>query len=375
MRLTTLGRGFLGGGLVLVAAGALLGVPVVVTVGVFMLTLVGGAAVLVAEVPDVSVARAAIPTEVDRGGPAEIRLRFRSMSTRRPRPLTVIETVDGQQRLATIGPIPAQGTDELAYAVPTGRRGVVRAGPLVVRRSDPFGLVTADRRFTSTCTVSVRPRHYALRMLPSGRQRDLEGPTRERSEGTASFHQLREYAPGDDLRRIHWRSTARTGQLLVKEMIDTTRPELLVVLDNRTSAISADDFEHAVDIAASIVRAAENEDFPTTLMFADGAGDIDLDGQPIPAVDRLTSVRLGDADSLAQLADVIVSRGRSLVFVTGEPSGTDLMTLAKLAVGFSPAYLVSVVAERHDPVVAPRGMRAIACADPEEFVHLWTSLS
>ena len=375
MRLTKLGRGLAIGGIVLAVAGVPLGVPVVVAVGVFMVALVGCAALLVAEVPDVSVARAAFPPEVDRGGPAEIRLLFRSMSTRRPRPLTVIETVDGQQRIATIGPITAQGTDHITYAVPTGRRGLITAGPLVVRRYDPFGLVTADRRFTSTCTVSVRPRHYALRMLPSGRQRDLEGPTRERSEGTASFHQLREYVPGDDLRRIHWRSTARTGELLVKEMIDTTRPELLVVLDNRSSAISDDDFEHAVDIAASVVRAAEDEDFPATLMFANGEGDLDLDGQPIPAVDRLTSVQLGDDDSLAQLADVIVSRGRSLVFVTGEPSGADLVTLAKLAVGFKPAYLVSVVAERSDPIVAPRGMRAITCGDPDEFVHLWTSLA
>ena len=104
----------------------------------------------------------------------------------------------------------------------------------------------------------------------------------KRSEGTASFHQLREYVPGDDLRRIHWRSTAKTGDLLVKQMVDTTRPELVVVLDNRTSAIGADDFEHAVEIAASILKAAEDDDFPTTLLFADGTDDLDLDGQPIP---------------------------------------------------------------------------------------------
>ena len=79
-----------------------------------------------------------------------------------------------------------QGTDHVTYAIPTARRGVVTAGPLVVRSFDPFGLVSADRRFTSTCAVSVRPRRYPLRMLPSGRQRDLEGPTRERSDGSAS---------------------------------------------------------------------------------------------------------------------------------------------------------------------------------------------
>ena len=134
---------------------------------------------------------------------------------------------------------------------------------------------------------------------------------------------------------------------------------------------AADDFEHAVEVAASILKAAEDEDFPTTLLFADGTDDLDTDGQPIPHIDRLTGVRRGDVDSLAQLADVLVSRGRSLVFVTGEPSGADLVTITKLAHGFSPAYLVSVVGDRHAPLVAPRGMRAIACADGPDFVAHW----
>ena len=150
-------------------------------------------------------------------------------------------------------------------------------------------------------------------MLPSGRRRDLEGPTRERSEGTASFHQLREYVPGDDLRRIHWRSTARTGDLLVKQMVDTTRPELVVVLDNRAAAVGADDFEEAVDIVASVVAAAEDDDFPVALVLTDGSSDVDGDGQRIPPIDRLTAVALGDADSLERLAEVLMARGRSLL--------------------------------------------------------------
>jgi uncharacterized protein (DUF58 family) len=215
-------------------------------------------------------------------------------------------------------------------------------------------------------------------MLPSGRRRDLEGPTRERSEGNATFHQLRPYEPGDDLRRIHWRSSARTGDLLVKQMVDTTRPELVVVLDNRETAIGAADFEHAVDIAASVVRAAENEDFPVLLLFSDGDGvdgwGIDRGGPPIPAADRLTAVQLGANDSLEQLAEQLRARGRSLVFVTGEPSGADLVTLTTLAHGFAPAYLVSVSGERHAPLVAPRGMQAIACRDGDDFVASWTAL-
>lgn len=374
MRLTALGWGVLIAGVGLLAAGIALGLTAACVGGAFLATLVACSMLIVAEVPQIQMARVAVPREVERGGPAEIRLHFQSMSAKRPRALTVIETVAGEQRIATIGPLTPQGSDHISYAIPTDRRGLLTAGPLVVRRFDPFGLVTADRRFTSTCTVSIRPRQYALRMLPSGRQRDLEGPTRERSEGSASFHQLRGYVPGDDLRRIHWRSTAKTGDLLVKQMVDTTRPELVLVLDNRRSVTSSDDFEHAVDITASIVSAAEADDFPVSLVFADGTGDVDLDGQRIPHLDRLTAVQLGPSDSLARLAEVVVSRGRSLVFVTGEPSGADLVTLTKLARGFTPAYLVSVVRDRFAPVVAPRGMQAIACADGKEFVGLWATL-
>lgn len=374
MRLTRLGRGVGAGGLALLVVGVALGLASLVAVGLIAVALVALAAVLVAEVPQVSLDRQAAPPEVERGVAAEVRLRFTSTSNRRPRPLTVIESVNGERRIATIGPLPAGGSDEIAYSVATTRRGLITAGPLVVRRFDPFGLVVAETSFGGTCSVSVRPRRFVLSMLPSGRQRDLEGPTRERSEGSASFHQLRPYVPGDDLRRIHWRSTAKTGDLLIKQLVDTTRPELVVVLDNRRATIGDDDFEAAVEIAASVLRAAQAADFPTTLLLSDGTDDLDLDGQPIPHLDRLTAVQRGDVDSLSQLADTLASRGRSLVFVTGEPSGPDLMTLTKLAYGFFPAYLVSVVGERHAPLVAPRGMRAIACTDGADFTAHWTSL-
>ena len=374
MRLTRLGWGVGATGVALLGLGIVLGLPVVAAIGAFMLVLTASSMLIVAEVPQVKLARVAVPAEAERGAPAEVRLHFQSTSTKRPRPLTVIETVDGEQRIASIGPMTPQGTDHVTYAIATSRRGVVTAGPLVVRSFDPFGLVSADRRFTSTCTVSVRPRRYPLRMLPSGRQRDLEGPTRERSEGSASFHQLREYVPGDDLRRIHWRSTARTGALLVKQMVDTTRPELVVVLDNRAAAVGADDFEEAVDIVASVVAAAEADDYPVALVLTDGSSDVDVDGQRIPPIDRLTAVTLGDADSLERLTEVVMARGRSLLVVTGEPSAVDLLSIGKLARGFVPAHLVSVARERDAPLVAAPGTRAIACADAAEFVGLWTAM-
>lgn len=370
MRLTRLGIGVVALAAASTIGGIGAGLPTLTAVGLALIVLTVVAAVMVSEVPQVRLGRLASPPEVARGLPAEVRLQFTSTSRGRPRTMTVIETVDGLDHITTVGPLAPEGSVDVTYAVPTQRRGIVISGPLVVRHLDPFGLVVADRRFGGTCIVRVRPRRVPLRLLPAGRRRELEGPTRERSEGSTAFHQLRSYAPGDDLRRIHWRSTAKYGDLLVKQMVDTTQPELVVVLDNRAEAIDVDDFEEAVDIAASLVAAAESEGYPADLVFTvDDASD--GDGRRMPDLDRLTAVKTVDGASLASLADRLRVRGHGLVVVTGEPSGRDLVTLATLARGAAPTYLVSVQGARSGPFVPPRGMRGVACRDVIDFMTQW----
>lgn len=371
MRLTPLGGGVLATAVVATLVGIVTGTATVAALGVALGVLVGAAAVMVAEVPQVRLDRLASPPEVARGRAAEVRLRFTSTSRGRPRTMTVIETVAGVDHITTVGPLPREGSVNVTYPVPTSRRGIIVSGPLVVRHLDPFGLVVADRRFGGTCMVRVRPRRLPVRLLPAGRRRELEGPTRERSEGTTAFHQLRAYTPGDDLRRIHWRSTAKHGDLLVKQMVDTTQPELVVLLDNRAEIIGESDFEEAVDIAASLVSAAEAEGYPADLVFTVDPS-LDGDGRRLPDLDRLTAVQVAEGASLGAVADRLRVRGHGLVVVTGDPTGPDLLTLTSLAAGAAPAFLVSVRRDRSSPLVPPRGMRAIACRDAADFVTQWS---
>lgn len=372
--MTRNGKAVLVGGLVLVAIGAGTGLRAALLIGVFALVCLAGAWLLVSEVPQLNVDRSVAPAEVERGAPAEVRLVFSTTGRRKPRAMTIIENVAGQQRSATLPAISEGHSHELRYPLLTVRRGLVSAGPMVIRRSDPLNLVQAERRYGDVATVSVRPRRYRLKMLPSGRQRDLEGPTRERSEGSSSFHQLRMYVPGDDLRRIHWKTSARTGELVVQQLVDTTRPEVVIVLDNRTSSMTADDFESAVEAAASVVLAAETSGFPVLLVFVGDQNVLDLDGRPIPHIDRLTAVRQTDSGSLIELVNATRGGGRSLVFLTGEIGAADFAALSRLSRGFRPAYLVSIVEQRTAPMVAPPGMRAIACSDGPEFVAHWAAL-
>jgi len=326
--------------------------------------------VLVHEPLTIDVARSAQPREVERRSAAYVTLTFRARG-RRARAFTAIETVAGARHTAALPAIAAGHVERLTYELDTSRRGNVTAGPLVLRRTDAFGLVTAERRVTGTANVAVRPKRYALHMLPSGRLRDLEGPTREVSKGTASFHQLREYVPGDDMRHIHWRTTARTGTMMVKQLVDTTRPEIVVIVDNRRRAAGADDFEEVVDIAATVLQAAEDDDFPTLLLFADGANEPGSDGLPVPFLDRLTGVRQSDEDSLMELSQALHARGRSLVYVTGEVGAEDISVIARIARGFAPAFLVSVVGDRKAPFIAPPGMTGIGCSSAAEFPRHW----
>lgn len=370
MHLTGTGRALVVAAVVVAAVGAALGQPGIVGIGLAALFVTAVAALTVAEAPKVEVDRAVHPHEVDRGRPAEVTLSFRGTAAR-ARPFGIVETVGGERRSAAMPALRAGERTSIAYELDTSRRGTLTAGPLQLRRTDPFGLVVAQRRIAGTASVQVRPRRHPIAMLPSGRWRDLEGPTREVSRGTATFHQLREYVPGDDMRHIHWPATARTGDLIVREHVDTTKPEVVVIVDNRERAFGPEDFEEGVDVAASVLAAAETAGFPTRLLFADGREEREEGIDQLGHLDRLTAVRRSQVASLQQLADALRARGRSLVFVTGELDPQDLRLLATIAHGFSPAILVSVQADRRAPFVAPPGVVGIPCGSAPGFVAAW----
>jgi hypothetical protein len=146
----------------------------------------------------------------------------------------------------------------------------------------------------------------------------------------------------------------------------------VVIVDNRTVALRADgDFEEIVEVAASVLHAADQDGFPSQLVFADGNNDVDADSVSLSHLDRLTDVQPTDADSMLELAEALRARGRSLVFVTGELSAPDLTLVARIASGFSPAYLVSVVGDRRSPFVAPPGVTGISCASAVDFTLRW----
>ncbi|UNK70425.1 DUF58 domain-containing protein [Microbacterium sp. H1-D42] len=146
-----------------------------------------------------------------------------------------------------------QQAEEL-FAIPTQRRGVVKVGPVSVVRGDPLGVFERAHRRDDPVDLYVHPKtvHFGGQSL--GFLRDLEGlPAADLSRDDVSFHALLEYQPGDDLRHVHWRSTARTGTMMVRQFEETRRSHFVIGLSrSRGDYRSDEEFELAVSSAGSI---------------------------------------------------------------------------------------------------------------------------
>jgi uncharacterized protein (DUF58 family) len=230
----------------------------------------------------------------------------------------------GQSTVALAVPPLRPGAHHTAsYFLPTSRRGETQVGPLRVTVTDPLGLFRRRLHYGGTAALLVHPRVVPLETLPSGTAASLDGPTSPTAAtGTVTFHALREYVHGDDLRHVHWRTTARTGTLMVRQLVDSSLPRTTVLLDNRPDRYADEDgLELAVDIAASVLVAAARAGFPVLLATADGdlstvdAGRGGVEGM----LRRLALVAACDSADLARTAAGLRPgpTGGSLTVVTG----------------------------------------------------------
>jgi uncharacterized protein (DUF58 family) len=188
---------------------------------------------------------------------------------------SVNDAFDGGRRAARLllAPLHAGEEARAAYRFPTERRGRFEVGPLRVTLTDPFGLVERTQFVLSTEEVIVYPRVRDVLPPPEmgGLDLDREQPNvRSRIESSGDFHTLRDYAPGDDLRHVHWRSTARRGHLMMRQNEARRRTPVLVLLDVRPGAYDRAAFERAVEACASIVTAIDRTDRPVEVMLSTG---------------------------------------------------------------------------------------------------------
>ncbi|TMR08954.1 DUF58 domain-containing protein [Nonomuraea turkmeniaca] len=263
------------------------------------------------------------------------------------------DRIGGEEFRAAIAPLGRGASARAEYVVPTTRRGLLILGPLVLERRDPLGLAVRRRTVAGASAIWVHPRAHPLRALPAGTLPDMDGELGGHApHGTSTFAGLREYQPGDDPRLIHWRSTARTGALLVQERVDSSEPAATVVLDTRAEVLEEVEFEEAVEVAASIVAAHVRSGLAVA---GEDAREIAAMGARGP-LDRLAAARLGEGLDVSAVHAPArhAAPGGQLILVTGTDAGV-LARFAAEAPRFSLLLIVQLDSAATSSTVIRRG--------------------
>lgn len=151
------------------------------------------------------------------------------------------------------------------------RRGVVRVGPVTSVRTDPLGLLKRELAWAEVSELYVHPMTVGIPSSSAGFIKDLEGnPSHEIVDSDISFHAIREYQIGDQRRNIHWKSTAKTGKLMVRQFEETRRSRLAIVLSlDEAEFATPDEFELAVSVAGSLGARALRDSRDLALVASD----------------------------------------------------------------------------------------------------------
>jgi uncharacterized protein (DUF58 family) len=360
------------------AAGVVLRWPAALALGVAMLVVVLVAIGTLVRPADVRIERRISPSRVRKGELAIAHVKVRNRARRRFPGGVGVQEVGGAAVEVALPRLRRGEEDVRTCVLPTDRRGEHEVTPVVLRRGDPFGLVQAEQRHGGASQLLVLPRVLAFQALRDSLTRSLEGVADDTTpNGTMTFHQMREYVPGDDIRRIHWPSTAKvahTGQLVVRQDVDDAQPFVVVVADTRASRYAdAAGLELAIDAAASAVVAATTGRAPFELRTT---GEERIGGpnhQAVdPALELLALADSGAAGTLtAELAAVRRSRsGAVAVVVTSVPDHDELAAVAGLRGRFSRVILVSVT-DGSESVGSHADVRLVQGHDAASLVASW----
>ncbi len=230
------------------------------------------------------------------------------------------------------------------YSILGRQRGRARIGPLTVTVTDPFGMASLTRHFTETNPVLVTPVIVPLgnagtSLAPGGR-----GETHFRSVSARGDDDVlpRAHRAGDDIRRIHWRATARHGDLMVRREEQAWHSSMVVILDNRAHAYSgtgaSSTFEWAVSAAASVAMYYVAQGWGVTVVTASGdvlgdtqaAGGVDADA----LLQAFSDVR-ATADSMTPALSIDLEGVSAVVAVLGRVTDDTARSLVRPAAGFA----------------------------------------
>ncbi|GAA5151195.1 DUF58 domain-containing protein [Nocardioides marinquilinus] len=316
--LTVRGRAFLAAGVTAIVCAVLLGQTALTRVGVLVVALPVATALVVGRSRyRLALVRTVTPQLVTAGQPARVNLALTNEG-RTPSGVLLLEDhvpyVLGTRPRFVLDGIGHGWRRQVTYQVRSDVRGRFEIGPMTVRVGDAFGLVELGRAFRMTVPLIVTPRTVPLPAIPLGGGWTGSGDNRPRAFATGSAEDVtvRDYRQGDDLRRVHWRSSARTGELMVRREEQPWQSRATVLVDNRLTAHRgqgiASSLEAAVSAAASIAVHLSQRGYMVRLVTASGESegghdtgqwhlrDADLNVRPL--LEALATVQLDNRDRI-----------------------------------------------------------------------------
>ena len=375
MRLTPNGRIVAVAAVVLLLAGLIAGYSTLVGIGAALAAALIVGVILVSRPSSLATERRITPDRVVAGGEAYSLLTVTNKSATRSGAGTVRERIGDQHVPVELPALDPGESTVLRRSLPTENRGIFPVGPLTIRRGDPLGLLLRGADEADRARLVVHPATHRVNPFPSGVNRDLDGtPSGESNEAGIAFSGLREYVPGDDLRLIHWRSSARVGELMVRYNVDNQQPRTAVILDTRATLHDDESFEDAIRAAASVIVAAMERNFP--FMVRTTCGRVIDDRSPRTAVMDLFSELQPDPTGDADLGTLGLRAARdpvglSLACITGRATVDDLRGLGPLRARYEQLTIVRVGTGARAGVFELAGAILINAPDSQDFARAW----
>ena len=363
MRVTRRGYAVLAAGAALLAAGWQGRYPLAGVLGAILLGAVLAAVATARRAPHVTVHRSVYPSRVARGRPALARLRVSNPGARRQPGFTATDTAGTVTRAVHVGGLLPGAETTLHYDLPTAARGRWTVGPLALERGDAFGLAGSSTAAGGTATLWVHPRQLPARASFGGQRRHHhEGSLTDRAlRGSVELTDVREYVPGDEVRLLHWKATARTGRLMVRDLADPQRGRFTVLLDTRAGAATADRFEEMADAAASLLGASVRAGQHTCLLTTGG---LRVAVAAAPGAERRLLDALSELARDDDPAAPPLGHGGHLVVICGD--GPPVLPAGSLRRRFTEVYAIAM----GTPLDVP-GARMLYACDAAEAVRRW----
>jgi uncharacterized protein (DUF58 family) len=244
------------------------------------------------------------------------------------------------------------------------RRGRIRLAGITAARSDPLGLCYARKFMRLPQSILVLPKRYALPpvQLPGGRRHHSGGIALTTSVGESEeFVSLRDYRPGDPLRKFHWKSWARTGKPIVKEYQEEYFVRHVLILDTFIGELHSEAFEEAVSLAASFACTLQTQESLLDLIFVGLEVYCFTSGRGLGQTDKilevLADVRPCDDKPFEAMFPTVISRaefcsGCICIFVTWDEQRRKLVQLLR---NLGLPVFVLVILEPDDPTIPDPG--------------------